>query len=687
MMEDSSSERKRSCLSEVVSDCVRRWFQETLKEAKAGDLNMQILVAQMYYSGYGVPVDAQKGKLWMTRASRVRSSVWKVSNKRPGYNASDSDSDELFSRKIIQFFTEYCSVAAINKGNHALLPMAEARVDFLLGVVSRELLEEGVKGEEEALWSIHEFLYNNGWWEKASNLVIERNNYEGASTTMDPLLLFLSAYEHLIHPNTRVEALQGRREAVRMALNQIHYGSIELARQEPIKGGLKSSTTKSKKKGPSKTTDKREEVTGASVSELQAQAGMPFSDSDPFFQFLQSHDRFIHPNTRPLVLNGDRYGIRMALTQIHYGSIEEARSLKLISSPPVEVIINEPNPLATQNSPTKIDPSLVLKDFIRSFRHLVEPSVYSDALQGFDKAISLALGQIHHKTLPTGLENPSHNSYKEVLTSRGEGPVMMDRKALAQDRDVLLNCPKRSPVKSHSPTGHSGLLYGSQTKQSKKAVFFTGWDDSLHLKDLWQMFKKVEDKADMNDATHVQIDNSSEIHNDNTEEDDADSLINVATPRGSMDRVLSFPLPSPPKEDQIEDLDTKNWKTREPESSTSCLNSHSADEGSVIDVLSENEVDPLLDLHPSIIKDLENLKVKSRRGRPRKFKNHPLNKHFKLPRRKKRKGEGLFQVTHYCLNNNISEAESVYETGMLMGLLPQHSKERSMELITRNLQF
>ena len=60
MMEDSSSERKRSCLSEVVSDCVRRWFQETLKEAKAGDLNMQILVAQMYYSGYGVPVDAQK---------------------------------------------------------------------------------------------------------------------------------------------------------------------------------------------------------------------------------------------------------------------------------------------------------------------------------------------------------------------------------------------------------------------------------------------------------------------------------------------------------------------------------------------------------------------------------------------------------------------------------------------------
>ncbi|KAL1816943.1 hypothetical protein DCAR_0521355 [Daucus carota subsp. sativus] len=91
----SSSERKSLALSQVVSDCVRRWFQETLKEAKSGDLSMQVLVSQMYNTGYGVPMDAQKAKLWMTRASRVRSSVWKVSNKRPGYNASDSDSEDL----------------------------------------------------------------------------------------------------------------------------------------------------------------------------------------------------------------------------------------------------------------------------------------------------------------------------------------------------------------------------------------------------------------------------------------------------------------------------------------------------------------------------------------------------------------------------------------------------------------
>ncbi|XP_010256999.1 PREDICTED: uncharacterized protein LOC104597244 [Nelumbo nucifera] len=91
---ENPERQTRVPLSEVVSDCVKRWFQDTLKEAKAGDSAMQILVGQMYYSGYGVPRDAQKGRAWITRASKSRSSAWKVSDKHPGYNASDSDSEE-----------------------------------------------------------------------------------------------------------------------------------------------------------------------------------------------------------------------------------------------------------------------------------------------------------------------------------------------------------------------------------------------------------------------------------------------------------------------------------------------------------------------------------------------------------------------------------------------------------------
>ncbi|KAL5720885.1 hypothetical protein ACHQM5_013514 [Ranunculus cassubicifolius] len=82
-------------LSEVVSECVKRWFRDTLKDAKNGDIGMQVLVGQMYHSGYGTPKDPQKGKAWITRASKTRSSALKVGNKPPGYNASDSDSDEL----------------------------------------------------------------------------------------------------------------------------------------------------------------------------------------------------------------------------------------------------------------------------------------------------------------------------------------------------------------------------------------------------------------------------------------------------------------------------------------------------------------------------------------------------------------------------------------------------------------
>ncbi|KAL1805243.1 hypothetical protein ACET3Z_028311 [Daucus carota] len=220
------------------------------------------------------------------------------------------------------FLLDHDLVEAINKGNHALLHMAVSRVEFLIGVVSKELLEEGVKGEEEALWSIHEFLYNNGWWEKASNLEIDWNEEQGVEETMDPLLHFLRAYEHLIHPNSRVEALQGKREAVRMALNQIHYGSIELARLELKKGSPK-----------------------------------------------------------------------------HYASTEQSTKGK--------------GEFDTRK--TLLHHLQVAKNFIKAFQHLVEPSVLKDAMLGNDKAISLALGQIHHKTLPSKADGPTSQTYKEAL--------------------------------------------------------------------------------------------------------------------------------------------------------------------------------------------------------------------------------------------------------------------------------
>jgi TPR repeat protein len=53
-------EDERVPLSEMVLDCTRRWFQDALKEARAGDAAMQVLVGQMYRSGYGVNKNEQK---------------------------------------------------------------------------------------------------------------------------------------------------------------------------------------------------------------------------------------------------------------------------------------------------------------------------------------------------------------------------------------------------------------------------------------------------------------------------------------------------------------------------------------------------------------------------------------------------------------------------------------------------
>ncbi|KAK4489483.1 hypothetical protein RD792_005292 [Penstemon davidsonii] len=41
-----------------------------------------------------LPLDKIKGRAWISKTARKRSSVWQLGDKRPGYNASDSDSDD-----------------------------------------------------------------------------------------------------------------------------------------------------------------------------------------------------------------------------------------------------------------------------------------------------------------------------------------------------------------------------------------------------------------------------------------------------------------------------------------------------------------------------------------------------------------------------------------------------------------
>lgn len=258
------------------------------------------------------------------------------------------------------FLLESDFITAISKENISLLPGALARVDYLLGVVPKDLLEECRKGEEEALWSLHSFLHDNGWWVRACNLKTTPADKMGNRfSSGDPLNLFLHSYEHLIHPKTRQLAFEGDLEGIRMALNQIHYGSL-----------------------PSKSKGKRVE---ASQGKAKGQA---------------SHTQ-----------------------------------------------------------------SQVLKDFILGFKHLIEPSVFSDAMANNEKALSLALGQIHHKTLPEN--SVSQKSFKDTLLSK---PL-----------------PTSSPQKSSKPFKHVGAL----PAKGPFSIFFTGFDEKVNAAQLWQLFKRA----------------------------------------------------------------------------------------------------------------------------------------------------------------------------------------------------
>ncbi|KAL1809663.1 hypothetical protein ACET3Z_026653 [Daucus carota] len=186
-----------------------------------------------------------------------------------------------------------------------------------------------------------------------------------------------------------------------------------------------------------------------------------------------------------------------------------------------------------------------------------------------------------------------------------------------------------------------------------------------------------------------------------SEEEVVDADLNPLTPRYSPPPILDFPdkalmghlatnldasfINTVITPEEIPDnniLLLNNWKPREKISSPSFHSNTLEDKGPDSD---EGDHEFNSAIHTKLLKDLEKLRVKSNRGRPRKNNPKAMNKHFKLPRRKKLRGEGLQQTSHFFLNNEFDEAESIYETGVLMGLLPTSSKSETIQLIKENL--
>lgn len=55
-------------LKMVVTEAVKRWFDDTLQEATKGDIKQQALLSQMYAEGYGCEKNPKAAKEWADRA-------------------------------------------------------------------------------------------------------------------------------------------------------------------------------------------------------------------------------------------------------------------------------------------------------------------------------------------------------------------------------------------------------------------------------------------------------------------------------------------------------------------------------------------------------------------------------------------------------------------------------------------
>uniref|UniRef100_A0A175YJP2 RRM domain-containing protein n=1 Tax=Daucus carota subsp. sativus TaxID=79200 RepID=A0A175YJP2_DAUCS len=305
---------------------------------------------------------ATKGGASQQSGSKGNSRVSKLnrSRKREGFPLFDNE--ERLSQEQIEvkevckywFLLDWSMIEAFKGGNLRLIPLARARIEFLSKAIKPELMGKGLEGDEDSLWEINEILQNEGWWCKADHLQVKEvlPSPKQAAIQNAALMGFLKAKEHLIHPNSRTQAFEGNPEGVRMALNQIHYGSIEESRK------------KAEKKMP----------------------------KDELFS--------------------------------------------------------------------------ITMNFIRSWAHLVEASVLRDAFRGNCRAISLALGQIHHHSL-----EPKNGKMHSVTS-----PYM---EALLKESRMDMTPRKRIRTVS-SP----------QTKKTH-SVFFSGIQEASQPIALWQHFKKA----------------------------------------------------------------------------------------------------------------------------------------------------------------------------------------------------
>ncbi|KAL1806025.1 hypothetical protein ACET3Z_029093 [Daucus carota] len=594
-------------------------------------------------------------------------------NPKPEEGVSLGDRDEEARREILKywFLLESDLVNALIKGNTSLIYEAKQEVDYLKQKMGQKLIEEGLKGEEDALCDIHSQLLKEGHWTQAgpseihgmypgSKRVKSKAKVESAMgypTSNKPtdeeiqdeanlrrvllekkasnhrkphiknsiLIDFIASHSEKIEGSILKEALRGDEKAMWFALGQIHHKSLE------VKASFPAAPC-----GVDENIDDKNRVGKA----LNQDCGQ----SDKTTRMDVKEEKYDSScSKRPL------------------NSISEQRHSEE-ATPPQDI----------QNTQ---------QDFQeKEIQEVQDDNLENHAIKGCDssKDVEKDSGTIINHEIPGDHDaDKTHVSFhkasldiiveeEEVITpiiqNSHLGAIIIEKQRLEQDRK-LDTLEAYKPLEPHSePEESLGSLInlGKQEVSGKQATV-----------------KAIE-------LT------SSDI------EDSSGSLINPVTPpslsplRETLEtyqtqvnsveqtQVTLVPLLEGIQYDN-NDWDLK-WKSREASSEEGTCSQTSASQKSVIldddEAATQNALQRQEEETAILLSHIDKIRIKSNRGRPCKgYKKTKVIKAFKLPRRRKSKVKQMGLPVILPHNGRLDEARLVYDSALHMGLIPINSEE------------
>lgn len=196
------------------------------------------------------------------------------------------------------------------EGKLELVDVAWARIEFLSRVVDPNLLEASMQGDEEALCKLQKFLHDKRWCIKAKNLNIRAMGVsfgEEEERTLqnneDIIIGFILAIGGLVQPNVMDMVKRRSNEGIRIALDQIHQGSVKSYNSREHSSSINFQGYKTLKK-----FDRTMQVAKWKVER----------------EFIANNHHLVDNWVLEEALKGEIFYINRALGQIHERSLEES---------------------------------------------------------------------------------------------------------------------------------------------------------------------------------------------------------------------------------------------------------------------------------------------------------------------------------------------------------------------------